>query len=77
MSKEENLKTLKDKLINHEPLSLDWDDLKIILTWDNEISNYRGKTEYCDACIWKIKTLWEIANGQHENMILRGLDEDN
>lgn len=68
----ENLKKLKKLLMEHKDLFLNWDGLEITLKWDDEISNYRGRMEKenIDACIWKIKTLWEIANGEWENTYL-------
>lgn len=68
----ENLKKLKKLLMEHKDLFLNWDGLEITLKWDDEISNYRGRMEKenIDTCIWKIKTLWEIANGEWKNTYL-------
>lgn len=77
MNEKQKQKQLEMELTNHKDLFLNWDGIEITLKWDNEISNYRGKTEYCDACIWKIETLLEIINGEWKNTFLRSLNEDN
>lgn len=77
MNERQKQKQLEMELTNHKDLFLDWDGLEITLTWDDEISNYRGKTDYCDACIWKVETLIEILCGEWENTYLRGPNENN
>ncbi len=77
MNERQKQKQLEMELTNHKDLFLDWDGLEITLTWDDEISNYRGKTDYCDACIWKVETLIEILCGEWENTYLRGSNENN
>lgn len=76
MNEKQKQKQLEMELTNHKDLFLNWDGIEITLKWDEEISNYRGKTEYCDACIWKIETLLEIINGEWKNTCLRGLNEN-
>lgn len=76
MNEKQKQRQLETELTNHKDLFLNWDGLEITLTWDDEISNYRGKTEYCDACIWKVETLIEILYGEWENTYLRGLNEN-
>lgn len=77
MNERQKQRQLETELTNHKDLFLYFDGLEITLTWDEEISNYRGKTDYCDACIWKVETLIEILYGEWENTYLRGLNENN
>lgn len=77
MNERQKQRQLETELTNHKDLFLYFDGLEITLTWDDEISNYRGKTDYCDACIWKVETLIEILYGEWENTYLRGLNENN
>lgn len=76
MNEKQKQRQLETELTNHKNLFLNWDGLEITLKWDDEISNYRGKTDYCDACIWKVETLIEILYGEWENTYLRSLNEN-
>ena len=65
--KEENLKQLKMALTEHKTMLIDLgDNQKLILKWDDRISNYRGYSEKLDVeiGIWYLKYLLEIANGK-------------
>lgn len=60
MNKNNSVKDLEQAIINRNSLIADiGDDIKVLLTWDNEISNYRGYVEDMNMKlgIWTIESL--------------------
>ena len=57
--KEENTKQLKMALMNHKTLKIDLgDNQKLILKWDDKISNYRIYSQKLDVEIRKMELSW-------------------
>ena len=72
--KEENTKQLKMALMNHKTLKIDLgDNQKLILKWDDKISNYRGYSEKLDVeiGIWELSWLLQVANGKYKEYELK------
>lgn len=73
MRLEQKQKQLETALMNHKTLKIDLgDDQKLILKWDDEISNYRGYSEKLDVeiGIWDLTYLIQIANGRFKKYSL-------